>query len=245
MVLGTPAGRIGPICRPDADQVWRQLHEEVGKANRKYFGLDGATARFLRFFPQGFGSADYFREERDYKDKAKKKLDANVPLAEAVTGSGFGEAVLSIFNATNLLSPFEKTRLRPFLRGSSADAFIRAAANFTQNADAAALHEMERVLRPHDCAKWTIVTYLPFLWRPDVHMFLKPRVTRDFAERVKHRFRFDYRANLDLDVYESLLDMVGQTEKALIDLRPRDRIDVQSFIWVVGPYNEVADAPKT
>jgi len=39
-------------------------------------------------------------------------------------------------------------------------------------------------LKPKDAAKWTVVTYLPFLWRPDTHMLLKPMVTTDFAERV-------------------------------------------------------------
>lgn len=33
-----------------ADDVWRRLHDEAGKTNPKYFGFDGARARFLRFF---------------------------------------------------------------------------------------------------------------------------------------------------------------------------------------------------
>jgi hypothetical protein len=46
--------------------------------------------------------------------------------------------------------------------------------------------------------------YLPFLWRPDQHMFLKPAVTQDFAARVGHRFAHDYEARLAVGVYESL-----------------------------------------
>jgi hypothetical protein len=34
--------------------------------------------------------------------------------------------------------------------------------------------------------------YLPFLWRPEGEMFLKPEVTRDFAARVGRRFHLDY-----------------------------------------------------
>jgi hypothetical protein len=33
-----------------------------------------------------------------------------------------------------------------------------------------------------------------------------------------------------------LLDLVEQAERELSDLKPRDGIDVQSFIWVVGSY---------
>ena len=54
------------------------------------------------------------------------------------------------FRATNLLPPFEKTRLQGVLRGQSADPFIRAAARFTLNPTTAALLDMERALKPHD-----------------------------------------------------------------------------------------------
>jgi len=79
---------------------------------------------------------------------------------------------------------------------------------------------MERALRPYDAARWTVVTYLPFLWRPEAHMFLKPEVTKDFATRVGHRFASDYEPRLRLDVYQSLLDLVSETEQELADLEP-------------------------
>jgi hypothetical protein len=242
IILGGPKERIGPISGESAEAVWRRLNDEAGKADRSYFGFDGARARFLRFFPQGFADPGYVAAERNYKLAAKQKLDTTAPLAEAATGSGFGEAILAVFRATNLLSPFEKTRLQDVLRGKSADAFVRAAAQFTQGAGAPALLDMERALRPHDNAKWTVVTYLPFLWRPEAHMFLKPEVTQDFATRIGHRFRFDYEPRLDIAVYQSLLDLAQQTEQELAELHPRDRIDVQSFIWVVGAYSE-SDVP--
>jgi hypothetical protein len=245
VVLGAPGGRIGPISGSNAEQVWCQLHEAAGKADREYFGFDGARARFLRFFPQGFRTPSYFETEREYKLRAKQRLDATVPLAEALSGTGFGQAVLAAYHATNLLSHFETIALQRVLRGTSADPFVRAAAHFAQGAGAPALHEMERILRPYDSARWTVVTYLPFLWRPDFHIFLKPEVTQDFAARIGHRFRLDYQPRLSPSVYESLLDMVAQTERVLVDLRPRDRIDMQSFIWVVGSYDEAGAAPTT
>jgi hypothetical protein len=243
VILGGSKGRIGPIRGESADSVWCRLHEEAGKADRSYFGFDGARSRFLKFFPEGFGGPGYAAGERNYKLAAKQKLDTTAPLAEAATGSGFGEAILAAFRSTNLLSPFEKTRLQDMLRGKSADAFVRAAAQFAQNSGTPALLDMERVLRVHDNAKWTVVTYLPFLWRPDAHMFLKPEVTQDFATRVGHRFRFDYEPRLNISVYDSLLDLTQQTEQELAELHPKDRIDVQSFIWIVGAYDEAADTP--
>jgi hypothetical protein len=56
---------------------------------------------------------------------------------------------------------------------------------------------MQQALKLHAIAKWIAVTYLPLLWRPDAHMFLKPKVTTDFASRVGHRLANDYAPQLD------------------------------------------------
>ncbi len=223
------------------DDVWRRLHDEAGKANPKYFGFAGARNRFRHFFPDNFRSKYFSERERDYKVAAKSKLDATVPLQQATTGAGFGEGVLSAFRATNLLSPFEKTRLQDVLRGPNADLFIRAAARFALGEGKPALLDMEHALKPHDSAKWTVVTYLPFLWRPAKHMFLKPEATTDFAARVGHRFATDYEPRMNIEVYDSLLDLVVRTEAEVADLQPLDRIDIQSLIWVVGSYPETLE----
>ena len=230
----------GRICvdGPDADDVWRRLHDDAGKADPRYFGYAGARSRFLKFFPNGFHSDGFLSQERDYKLEAKTKLDATAPLAEALNGGGFGEAVLSVYRATNMLSPFEKTWVANMVRGPDADAFVRAAAGFAHDGTQAALRELEKVLEPHGCAKWTVATYLPFLWRPEAHMYLKPEATKDFAARVGHPLASLYEAQLTFDVYTSLLDLADETSNELSELTPCDRIDIQSFIWVVGYYRE-------
>ncbi|TMK02736.1 MAG: hypothetical protein E6G77_05860 [Alphaproteobacteria bacterium] len=68
-------------------------------------------------------------------------------LEKAIEGSGSGEAVLSVFRATNLLSSFEMIRIQDVLRGPDADTFIRAGARFTMGETKPALAAMERVLR--------------------------------------------------------------------------------------------------
>jgi hypothetical protein len=249
-VVNAGGKQLSRVEGDDPAVIWKQLHAAVGKASSSYFGYDGARARFLQFFPGGFHSTAFEGDERgshgerNYKLKAKHKLDEAAPVEKALTGTGYGEAVLSAFRATNLLSPFEKTRLQPMLRGPDADAFVQAAARFAMGEIKPALAMMERLLRPHDNAKWTVVTYLPFLWRPDQHMFLKPVVTQDYASRVGHPFQHDYSTALEAPVYESLLDMMAETAREMSDLAPRDNIDLQSLVWVVGDYTE-GDEPET
>lgn len=72
-----------------------------------------------------------------------------------------------------------------------------------------------------------------------------PEATKDYAARVGHPFASDYETRLNIDVYASLLDLVERTNQELADLRPRDRIDNQSFIWMVGDYKEERDGTYT
>jgi hypothetical protein len=223
------------------ERLWERLHQEAGKLNPNFVGYDGARARFLRIFPGGFMSQIYLGDEkvgeRNYKLRARSRLDELVPLEQAREAQGVGEAISGVFQSTNLLSPFEKMRVRDALRGPNADAFVRSAAEFALGDRRQGLAAMASALKPNGAAKWTTVTYLPFLWRPDAHMFLKPEVTRKFASRVGHRFEHDYSAALDVGVYDSLLDLVAETRAELEGLAPRDNIDIQSFIWIVGEYS--------
>ncbi|UWU31729.1 hypothetical protein N2600_26445 (plasmid) [Rhizobium sp. WSM1274] len=222
----------------DADDVWRRIHDAAARSSPHFFGYDGARARFLHFFPQGFEGDVYSGHERAYKLKAKAKLDEAAPIADAAKGHGFGEAVLSAYRATNLLSPFEKTRLQPVLRSQEADDFVQAAAAFANGDIRRALGAMASVLKRHDSAKWTVVTYLPFLWKPEENVFLKPTMITAFAQRVGHPFAHAYKPELDPAVYESLIDLARTTKEKIADLGPLDMIDVQSFMWTAVEYAE-------
>lgn len=234
-------GKMNKFEDSDLAELWRRLEKEALKTSSDFVGYGEARTRFLSIYPDGFKSDAYFDHpklgERKYKLDAKKLLKETVPLDAARDGSGFGEAVLAVFRKTNLLEPrFEMPRVKEALQSKHADDFIKGAAAFTMGDQSGGLATMARALKSNDAAKWTTVTYLPFLWRPEVHMFLKPAVTRKFAARVGHRFDPEYSSSLDPKVYDSLLDLVAETKAELGALAPRDNIDIQSFIWVVGEY---------
>ena len=229
-------GELGRFEGAHEADVWGQVLAEAARADKAYVGYDGARARFLSHFAKGFDDPEYWKHERTYKETAKKKLDQLLPLAAVAEGSGHAAAALAAYQGTNLLSHHEKIDLKPLLAGPSGDAFVRAAARFTLGDHASALADMAQLAKPFASAKWTVVTYLPFLWRPEAHIFLKPNTMTNFAACVGHRFKDVYHAGLSLDVYDSLLDLAAETEGELAGMDARDRIDVQSFIWVVGAY---------
>lgn len=235
---------IDRIDADNADDAWNAIQAKMQRDGPNWFGYAGARSRFLHWFAGGFQSPIYLRQERDYKLRAKADLEKTAPVEEAATGSGHGEAVLRAYRATNLLYPIEKTKMQGVLRGGDGDAFIRAAARFALGEGKSALRTMKTLLRPHDNAKWTVVTYLPFLWRPEAHMFLKPEVTKDFAERVGHSFARSYSADLDMRTYDDLLDLAADIRGAFADLSPRDMIDVQSALFVAEGYRDGQDTPQ-
>ena len=79
---------------------------------------------------------------------------------------------------------------------------------------------------------WPLLTVFGFIAEPEKHIFLKPKVTQKAAE--KYRFDFDYISPPNWDTYESLLAFAAQIRSDTKNLRPRDNIDLQSFIWVIG-----------
>ena len=79
---------------------------------------------------------------------------------------------------------------------------------------------------------WPVVTVMAFIAQPKAHVFLKPVVTREAAER--YGFPFTYRSKPNWETYASLLSFARTVRKDLSDMRPRDMIDIQSFLWVQG-----------
>ncbi|MEP7132235.1 MAG: hypothetical protein ABI914_03660 [Acidobacteriota bacterium] len=51
-----------------------------------------------------------------------------------------------------------------------------------------------------------------------------------------HRYDFDfiYKSAPNWETYQSLLNLAGEVRSDLKDLRPRDMMDLQSFLWVRG-----------
>lgn len=228
----------------DEDRLLTRLRNEAGKLEPNYFGMDGAVARFLKFMPGGFAGERNLRQEREYKIKAHNTLNA-ILTAERAADATVDDA-LKVRQATvwiNLLSPYESMHLKEAMEGPAGPAFLQSAAKFAAgDVDAGAIG-MRQAMKAHGPLTWPIATYFPFLWDPLSQMFLKPSVTCDFAERIGHEFQYVYSSEISRGVYQGLLDLTEDTRKAISALQPRDNIDVQSFIWVVGGYTE-ADLPK-
>ena len=202
--------------------------------------------KFLRFFPEGFRDTRYLDWERSYKEAAHhswmKQLGPGSfhELLKAHRYQEIAAQAVRIESRTNLLFSFEKialrdaTRSRPgakrlaeglhdFLygRGSEEARFERWCL---------ALESLPR--RQTRVLSWPAATVFGFIAQPKRHFFLKPNVTRLAA--VAYGFDLPYRSHPGWETYHALLRFAGIVQSDLRDLRPRDMIDIQSFLWVQG-----------
>ncbi|MDQ1711959.1 MAG: hypothetical protein QOE45_1409 [Frankiaceae bacterium] len=202
--------------------------------------------KFLGFFPKGFRDPTYLAWERDYKEAAhvawlealgRKRFRA---LLDAGQHADIAATAVRIESRTNLLFSFEKMALRDAVAtDKGARAFAEGLydwlhgsgterAKFERWVDVVA--ELPR--RQTRVLTWPVLTVFGFVAKPDVHVFLKPMVTRRAA--VAYGYDLAYSSRPTWETYGSLLAFADTVRRDLADLKPRDMIDVQSFLWVQG-----------
>jgi hypothetical protein len=165
-------------------------------------------------------------------------LGREAPLERALRGEAAPAVVLRAFQRTNLPDTFTKARLGSVLKGPRAAGLVTILARFANGEPEAGCEALSRDYAGDGLATWPVLTYLAFFWRPDVHCFLKPEFTKEYARRVGHRFAVDYETRPSAGVYRELTDMLEQTRAVVADLGPRDYIDLHSFMWAVCMYDE-------
>lgn len=213
-------------------------------------------AKFLRHFPEGFQDARYFPHERTSKIEAHRRFSEFLAKAREehfVEEGRIAEitaAVSDVFRPPfNLLHPtFELTRLREALENTTAaTTFYKGLFQYLENdsvdarsfdAYAAAVEALPGT-KERPIAKWPVSTVLPFIARPDLHILLRAGMTEEAAKWLG--FDLGYSSQLEFETYSRLLQLSRLIRNDLESrgvevLRPRDQIDIQSFMWVVVGY---------
>ena len=209
-------------------------------------GAERCRRKFLGIFPGGFQDETYLEWERGYKWEAHRRWRDELgepQYRSLLRARRFDEIALRavrLESRTNLLFSFEKMALRDAVKPpEGARAFAQGLFEFVYGGGegAAAFERWCAVLaqlprKQTRVLTWPVATVFGFVARPDRHVFLKPNVTRRAA--AAYGFPFAYRSKPAYDTYASLLEFARTVRGDLRDLRPRDLIDIQSFLWVQG-----------
>jgi hypothetical protein len=202
--------------------------------------------KFLEIFPGGFQDPTYVDWERSYKWDAHRRwadaLDKTTfrSLLDARAYNDAATAAVRIESRTNLLFSFEKMAVRDAVSTrAGARAFATGLAAWLHGpgserdrfqAWCATVAELPRFQTR--VATWPVVTVFGFIARPRVHLMLKPTVAKRAAEACGFPLR--YASRPQWDTYSSLLEFARAVRDDLRPMRPRDMIDIQSFLWVQG-----------
>jgi hypothetical protein len=202
--------------------------------------------KFLYYFPQGFRDETYLAWERDYKWKAHeqwKELLGRPLFSDLLKEGRFQEIAaraVRIESRTNLLFSFEKMALRDAVKSTAgARAFAEGLYDFLHGRAGMEprftrwCEAIEKLPRKQTrVLTWPLVTVFGFISQPATHFFFKPMVTRKAARR--YGMDLPYASRPSWPLYRDLLAFVRKVRGDISDLKPRDMIDLQSFLWVQG-----------
>jgi hypothetical protein len=209
-------------------------------------GAERSKKKFLRFFRKGFHDPKYVDWERGYKWEAHERWDTELGrdsfrrLISNGDHSELARLAVTIESRTNLLFSFEKMALRDAVKPpAGARAFAEGLYDFLhgRGSDQARFERWCEVVgelprKQTRVLTWPIVTVFGFIAQPEKHIFLKPVVTKTAA--AEYGYDFTYKSRPNWETYESLLGFAERVRRDTRDLKPRDMIDLQSFIWVQG-----------
>jgi hypothetical protein len=221
------------------DEMMRPTYAQ-GRAHR-------CRQKFLKLFPDGFRDPTYLAWEREYKWNAHRDWREHIGAAgafrarlDAEQHSRLARAAVKIEAGRPLLFSFEKMALRDAV-GSEP-----AARTFTEGlydwlhgvgSERVRFERWAEVMaglprRGTRVATWPTTTVFGFLARPRTHVFLKPKAMQQAARQYGKEL--DYSPRIAWRTYTSMLRFCAEVGEDLTDLRPRDQIDIQSFLWIIG-----------
>ena len=227
------------------------IESEASPSGRNTQPAEGAVRcrrKFLRFFPGGFRDEKYIDWERGYKWESHERWEEALGQAEfrrLLRAGEFAEIAARAVRVEqrsrySMIFSFEKMALRDAVKSEEGArlfaeglyAFLHGAGSLERRFEswcevvASLPRKQTRVLT------WPLVTVFGFIAQPEKHIFLKPNVSRTAAR--EYGFDFHYKSRPSWETYANFLEFAETIRRDQADLRPRDMIDMQSFMWVQG-----------
>ena len=203
-------------------------------------------SKFLYYFRKGYSDPKYYSWEREYKQIAHEQFRDHLnkstfkSLLQKEEYKTIAEIAVRIESRTNLLFSFEKMALRDAvksLNGAREFAiglfeYIYGNKDLKNRFEDFVLVVSKLPRKQTRVLTWPLATVFGFIGNPKEHIFLKPKVTKIAAE--KYGYSFHYQSKPNWETYQSLLKFANQVKADTKTYKPKDYIDLQSFIWVMG-----------
>ena len=173
--------------------------------------LMDAERRFLERYPGGFQHPDM---QEIYKKHRIVKMTGQAQAWFPPDGFDQPEAVVERFSKmvgqSSMVSVFEKAKFRDFLKGITAeenDLIAEALRQMLHDDAAAGFALLSGLLGHYKMAKWPLLTALPYYYRPNGEVLVKPTAVRT----IQAYYELDgpaYRPTPDYAFYRSYRDQI-------------------------------------
>lgn len=228
----------------EAEAVLDAIEREL---ERRY--LPGMIATFREVYPGGFYGEKQAAEERNDKIAASDLClsllgkDEFSRLLAAKDWAELFERAKRIVNKTNLIQgSFEKPKFLDAIQNPSAAAEYFPALFEVLWGEGDFLVRFQRfcdILEKLGLNKWTYATYFIFLGDRENRMFVKPTMLQKSLEISRYPLVYD--STPSADQYRQILAFCRWLKNAIAELKPRDFVDVHSFMWHMAPTGKWAD----
>ena len=232
----------GEIGKFKEDKLLTSLTNKKSKKNtfNESISLEELINVFHNTYPGGFYDEKYIEEERKNKETISNEFinifSADNLLEKIKEGrhKEICEISKKLISATKIIHSIEKTNFRKAISlEENQKEFVEVLYRFLYNQEALGekdFFEFKEFFSKISCNKWTLLTYFMNMILPNKYPFLKPKVSKKAAEV----FGFDLNYNMipNWQTYNSFLTYTQKLMKDLEELKPRDYIDIENFIWV-------------
>lgn len=227
-----------PVMVKKAEDMLLEIEEEL---THRY--LPGAIEDFLREFPEAFQDPKYLEQERNFKLETSQlcnTLLGQERLAQLIADKDWNTVasdIKTLVNKTNMLqASFERPQLIAAFADTDKQTILIPALYdclHGEGSPGARLGRFSDVLQDFNLGKWTFATYFLFLNDPLNCMFIKPESIKRALEISQ--YPADYESTPSAALYDQFLGFAAFLKSRLAEHKPRDMIDIQSFIWIMAP----------
>ncbi|UYM15986.1 hypothetical protein [Endozoicomonas euniceicola] len=225
-----------PSSRQMATALLNAVENELERRN-----IPGMIATFEKRYPGGFYGDLQAEEERNYKVHACQQFQlllGNKEFEQLIRSEQYDELyerVTRLVGLTNFIQgSFEKPILLDTIRENQ-PLFMNGLFQFLWSADDLQ-HRFDQfvlLLEKLGLKKWTYITYFLFLSDPEQHMFVKPEMLKRSLDISGYPVRYESTPSFQL--YNQILNFSHWLKSKISPLKPRDMIDVHSFMWHMAP----------
>ncbi len=177
-----------------------------------------AESNFLYRYPGGFDNPEMVEIGKKH----------NVAKLVAFAQESFAEdqfhnmdqvlaAMVKIVSRSSMVSMFEKPKFRDFvkvLHDTEKEALLSALYEQLHGDQAQGFEEMVSLLQINKLAKWTLLSVIPFYFKPDTEVFVKPMTTKGIITQLE--IDLSYKPLPSWDFYQSYRTIINEA-KATVD----------------------------